>query len=456
MKQGARLGFRQEVGLKVDPKLLLTSQILQHTQQELEQAISTELNENPALERVPDDQTPLTDRQIERAVSGRDLKPRGDDRELWRSLPHDDTTPNWIELKSSESNLSDHLRAQLLPMLPREIRHVGDYVIGSLNESGYLYEPVEEIALGANCSIEEAQEVIDALKKCEPAGIGASGVQESLILQLRQDPTLEGRIARSIVREHLDLFTAGKINKIAKRYSVPSEVVQGAFERITACNPFPSDAFRSEDRTSQSREPGIQPDLVMHRTEAGWEIDVKGPQSSEFSINGYYKRRLELESSGKLEKDERRHLAHYVDRANDFIDCLEMRKRTLMRIGQYLIEKQGGFVSTGNASFLQSLTRSQMAHDLELHESTISRATQGKYVQLANGETVSFEVFFKAALRVQKMIEEILATENPDNPLSDERIAQILAEKGVVVARRTVNKYRDRTKLLSSRKRRSA
>jgi RNA polymerase sigma-54 factor len=97
-----------------------------------------------------------------------------------------------------------------------------------------------------------------------------------------------------------------------------------------------------------------------------------------------------------------------------------------------------------------------MAHDLELHESTISRATQGKYVQLANGETVSFEVFFKAALRVQKMIEEILATENPDNPLSDERIAQILAEKGVVVARRTVNKYRDRTKLLSSRKRRSA
>ena len=115
MKQGARLGFRQEVGLKVDPKLLLTSQILQHTQQELEQAISTELNENPALERVPDDQTPLTDRQIERAVSGRDLKPRGDDRELWRSLPHDDTTPSWIELKSSESNLSDHLRAQLLP-----------------------------------------------------------------------------------------------------------------------------------------------------------------------------------------------------------------------------------------------------------------------------------------------------------------------------------------------------
>ncbi|HLO98784.1 MAG TPA: hypothetical protein VK171_09345, partial [Fimbriimonas sp.] len=122
----------------------------------------------------------------------------------------------------------------------------------------------------------------------------------------------------------------------------------------------------------------------------------------------------------------------------------------------YLIENQSGFVSTGDAAFLQPLTRTQMARDLGMHESTISRATQGKFAQLANGEVISFEVFFKPALRIQKMIEEILATENPDNPLSDERIAQILAGKGVQVARRTVNKYRDRTKLLSSRKRRSA
>jgi len=97
-----------------------------------------------------------------------------------------------------------------------------------------------------------------------------------------------------------------------------------------------------------------------------------------------------------------------------------------------------------------------MAQDIGMHESTVSRATMGKFVQIANGEVVSFEVFFKPALRVQKMIEEILERENPNRPLSDEAIAKLLAERGVIVARRTVNKYRDRTKLLSSRARKSA
>jgi RNA polymerase sigma-54 factor len=456
MNQGARVGFRQDVGLKVDPKLLLSSQVLQYTQQELEQAISTELNENPALERLVSDHDPITDRQIEKAVSGRDLKPRGDDRELWRSLPVDDTTPSWIDLKFSESNLSDHLRAQLMPLLPTNLRPVGEYVIGSLNENGYLHEPVEEIALGGNCSIEDAQRVVTLLKSCEPAGIGASGIQESLFLQLKQDSSIEGRIAKAIVKEHLDLFTAGKVMKLARKFSVNADVINAAFAKITACTPFPGDAFRADNLSFNTREPGIQPDLVLTRDERGWEIEVKGPQSNEFTVNGYYKKRLELDSEKKIDKDEKRHLTHYVDRARDFIDSLEMRKRTLLRIGQYLIERQAGFVSTGDAAFLQPLTRTQLAHDLELHESTISRATQGKYVQLSNSETVSFDVFFKPALRIQKMIEEILATENPDNPLSDERISQMLADKGVHVARRTVNKYRDRTKLLSSRKRRSA
>lgn len=128
----------------------------------------------------------------------------------------------------------------------------------------------------------------------------------------------------------------------------------------------------------------------------------------------------------------------------------------MTKIGEYLVQQQGGFVATGDYAFLAPLTRSQMAKDLGVHESTISRATSDKFVQIGNGEVVSFDVFFKPALRVQKMIEDILQSENPANPLSDERIAEMLAERGVVIARRTVNKYRDKTKLLSSRKRRYA
>jgi RNA polymerase sigma-54 factor len=454
---GYRTSQRTDTGLRVDPKLLLSSQVLQHTQQELEQMIQTELSENPALERVASEEDPLTDRMIEKGVAGRDLKPRGDDREMWRSLPQDDDTPTWIELTSSTLSLRDHVSGQLLSSIPNNLRGVGEFVIGCLNENGYLYEPIEEIALGGNCSIEDAEFVVEQLRKCDPVGIGANGVQDSILLQLRHHETLEGKIARKIVRDHLDLFINGKHLKLAKKFSVTIDVIEVVFDLILACTPFPGESFHSASNTSEARLPAIQPDIVLTRTEQGWEVAIKGPSSIEFSLNGYYKKRLEnLQDDRRKDKDERRHVAHFVERAANFIDCIELRYKTMMRIGQYLIEKQIGFVSTGDAGFLVPLTRTVLAHDLDLHESTISRATQGKFVQLPTGETVSFDVFFKPALRVQKMIEEILATENPDNPLSDERIAQILATKGVDVARRTVNKYRDRTKLLSSRKRRSA
>jgi RNA polymerase sigma-54 factor len=454
---GYRTGQRLDTGLRVDPKLLLSSQVLQLTQQELEQMITTELSENPALERVASEDDPLTDRMIEKGVAGRDLKPRGDDREMWRSLPTDDDTPTWVELASSSPSLRDHVAGQLLSSIPKELRNAGEYVVGCLNDNGYLYEPVEEIALGGNCSIEQAELVIDQLRRCEPAGVGANGIQDSLLLQLRHHETVEGKIARKIVRDYLDLFTNGKHLKLAKKFRVTPDVINVAFELILACSPFPGEAFYSSSNTSEARMPAIQPDIVLSRSEQGWEVAVKGPSSIEFSLNGYYKKRLgELQDDRRKDKDERRHISHFVDRASSFIECLEQRSRTMLRIGQYLIEKQVGFVSTGDAAFLIPLTRTILAHDLKLHESTISRATQSKFVQLPTGETVSFDVFFKPALRIQKMIEEILATENPDNPLSDESIAQILSTKGVNVARRTVNKYRDRTKLLSSRKRRAA
>lgn len=457
MNTGYRVSQRQETGLRVDPKLLLSSQILQQSLQELTQAIEAELNENPALERTGHEAEEILERDILRNIAPRELRPRGDDRELWRSLPTDDDTPSWIDLTPSDTSLAEHLRAQLLPNLTEKLRHVGDFVIGSLTDTGYLYEPVEEVALGANCSIEEAEFVIRELKKCDPPGVGASGIQEALILQLKSDESLEGKVARQIVRDHLDLFTSGKRMKLARRFSVTPDVINEAFERILACSPFPGDAYRPSSSSHEARLPAIQPDLVLTRSEMGWEVAVKGPSSMEFTVNGYYKKRFEeLQTERSKDKDERRHLAHYLERANNFIESLEQRHKTLMKIGYYLIEKQSGFVSTGNHEFLLPLTRTQLAYDLGVHESTISRATQGKFVQLSSGETVSFEVFFKPALRVQKMIEDILATENPDNPLSDERIAAILATKGVHVARRTVNKYRDRTKLLSSRKRNSA
>lgn len=461
MAQGIRASQRAQTstGLRVDPKVVLNSQVMQYTIQELDQAIEAELADNPALERLHDDTEPLSEEIILRTVAPQELAPSSEDFEFLRSIPRDDADRvDWIDFAASTTTLWDHLRAQLLPMLPEPLRAVGAYTIECVNERGYLDAPVEEIALENNCSLADAETVVAALKECEPSGVGAADVRECLLLQLRDADTHERKLARAILKTHLDDFIARRTSRIARRYRVVTELVEAAFEEILALTPYPGEAFRvTTTHQSQSRPAGVVPDLVLQRTEAGWEVHVRGSDPASLRVDRTYKsRQRELQAMKRPPKGESRHVNEYVNRASRFIESIRQRRKTMKAIGEYLVRHQNGFVSTGRYEFLNPLTRSKMAKDLGVHESTVSRATMGKFVQIANGELVGFDVFFKPALRVQKMIAEILATENPSNPLSDEEIAEMLKRKGVSVARRTVNKYRDRGKLLSSRKRRSA
>lgn len=443
--------------LRVDPRVVLASQLLQLGQAELEQAIDTELNENPALERLHDDTEPLSEELILRTVAPQELRHRSEDYEVRRSLPNDDDAPDWMDLAASRTTLHEHLRAQLLPALPTGLRPLGEYVVECVNEKGYLTAEVEEIALATGSSLEHTKIVLKVLQRSEPAGVGARNLRECLLLQLRDGDTYEKKLARTIVRHSMDDFVARRVQTISRRLRVLPHVVEASFEEILALNPFPGENFAASHVAASSRSVGITPDLKLSRSDQGWSVEVLGPDPDSLKVSRAYNRRIkELEAMRNPPRDERRHLASQVQRASDFISCVEQRRRTMKRIGEYLVEHQTSFVSTGQYQFLMPLTRSRMASDLGIHESTVSRATMDKFVQIANGEIVPFEVFFKPALRIQKLIEEILSTENPSNPLSDETIAQMLAKKGVIVARRTVNKYRDRTKLLSSRKRRSA
>lgn len=463
MRQGVGPAHRLEtgVGLRVDPKVVLTSYVLQLTQQELDQAIDNELADNPALERLQEDTEPLTDEAILRAVAPHELRLSSDDFEFRRSILQDDgERADWTELASTTTSLLDHLRAQLLPSLPNELQHIGALMIECINEKGYLSSPVEEIALMANCPMEDVETVLNVLKQCEPCGVGAANVQECLLLQLRDADTVEKKLARAILKGHLDDFLARRTTRIMRRYRVLPEVVHAAFDEILQLTPFPGESFSTGPASAQSlrhRSSAVSPDVKLTLNETGWEIEVSGADPNSLTINRSYRRRLqELKNAARASNDEKQHVSEYVQKASNFIQSLYQRRKTLRRIAEYLVHHQNGFVSTGQYQFLRPLTRTLMAKDLGMHESTISRATTGKFVQIANGEVLSFEVFFKPALRVQKMIEEILERENPQNPLSDEAIAELLKQKGVHVARRTVNKYRDRGKLLSSRKRRSA
>lgn len=442
--------------LRVDPRVVLSSYLLQLNQAELDQALETELNENPALERLQDDQEPIQDEAILKAVAPHELKPSTDDHEFRRSLPQDEET-DWLDFASSGTSLWDHLRAQLIPMLPHSLQIVGEYMIECIDEKGYLSTPVEEVALATGCALEHAEWVLAKLQHCEPPGVGATTLQECLLLQLRNPETLEQKLARAIVKGYLDDLIARRTMKITRRFKVMPDVVEAAFQEVLLLTPYPGEAFGGVRSTRSTKGQGVSADLVLNRDETGWQIEVKGIDPANLVLNREYRKRYkELNTMERAPKDEKRHVSHYIQRAQDFIGCVSQRRQTMRKIGEYLVQHQTSFVSTGSYEFLRPLTRTKMAEDLGLHESTISRATMDKYVQIASGEIVPFEVFFKPALRIQKMIEEILQHENPDNPLSDEAIARLLEKKGVQVARRTVNKYRDRTKLLSSRKRRSA
>jgi len=444
--------------LRIDPRVILASQILELNQAELEQMVESELNENPALERIDDFEGPPSNEEILRSVAPRELMPMNECHEMWRSLPMDGgMETDWVDLASSSDTLWDHLRAQLFQRIERRLWSLGEYLVGSINDRGYLGCTPEEAALECGCSFEDAETSINALKTCEPAGVGATDLRECLMLQLRDAHSDEQKLARLILKNNWDDLVQRDAKSIKRKYKVPAELVEAAFEVVVSLNPFPGEGFANATATKPVRSMSAQPDIVLKRDEFGWSVEVQGPSVLSLRIDrAYDKRYQELESSKKGTKDERRHVYEFVERANRFLEAVSHRRRLMAEIGRYLVERQHGFVSTGEYRFLEPLTRSQLAQDLGAHESTVSRATNGKFVQIATGEIISFEIFFKPALRIQKLIEEILATENPDSPHSDESIARILEDQGVKVARRTVNKYRDRTKLLSSRRRKSA
>jgi RNA polymerase sigma-54 factor len=458
-KVQGRLSHRQSLKTttKVDPKVVLASQVLQLSQPDLVQTIERELAENPALERIDEPDSPITDEDVLRAIAPAELKRQTTDYEALRGLPSDLAT-DWVDLTPSNDSLWDHLRAQLEPETPRHLVGLMEYMVGSVNDRGYLTCTVEDAALDCGVSLEDAEAMLKRLQACEPAGVGATSLRECLILQLRDATEDAERMARFMLKSCWEDLVARNAETIQRKYKADPDLVEEAFEVILSLNPFPGEGYALHSHSAASdRTSPAMPDLQFTLDEAGWLIEVLGPSPMSLRVSRTYLRRQhELDNMRRAPKDEKRHVEEYVGRARLFKEALEQRRRLLGEMGRYLVAKQGGFISTGDYQFLKPLTRSRLARDLKVHESTISRATNGKFCQLPNGEIVPFEVFFKPALRVQKMIEEILTYENPSSPLSDERIREILAEKGVQVARRTVNKYRSRTKLLSSRQRRSA
>lgn len=461
---------KQILAQRIDPKLIMANTILQLSQMELQQVIEQELSENPAIELPEDDPCQGCDLPKslcidctfhKNAVSADDIDLSIYEIEQPFDFVGEEFEGDYVSNLECEVTLHDHLRAQLGAVALDNCIKVGEYLIANVQENGYFVGSLDDAAKEFGITREEAESVLAVIQKFDPAGVGARNLQECLRIQLEylEEQGQGNSVALAIVRKYWTDMVAGKEGRIARRLRVPVREVSKAIGFIKKrLNPYPGNAFRLPwDSKRGSESNTVRPDVIVRRTPAGYEIEIVATDQYYLGINTHYSQSYtEIKNGGgkKLSGDERKHIVEFVERADLFIRNINQRRRTLRLITKAVVEYQQGYLETGSRAFLRPLTRTRLARALEMHESTVSRATANKYIQLPSEEVVGFDFFFDNSVSTKDLIEEMIAAEDKSNPLSDQEIARLLKERGLNVARRTVVKYRESLKILSSRQRR--
>jgi len=480
---------------KIAPHLIQASEILQCSTQELVQAIERELMENPALEtadvstdgcvdcpkaiglcancprRNQADGSFVSPAEIQSTQPDNGSDPevgsnRNDDEYVDYTAQVDfDDHFDPITLKPSTTNLRDHLLSGLRSMASAgPILSTAEYLVNCIDDRGWLkYDEVEVLAV-LNIDNEILDKAIHLLQSCDPPGIGARDLRDCLLLQLKHLET-EGRghpLATKLVDQYWDSLAQRRYDQTARKLKTTREAVEEAVKFIqNELSPDPAGRYRQPwEYKPDTRSETIRPDVVIRRTVTGFEIEIASLQYPGLNVSARYRRLYDQIKSAahdsgdkkipRLSLQERRHIVQYVERADVFLKNLQQRQKTIEKITRCLIEAQQGFVETGSRSFLLPLTRTELARRTGLHESTVSRALLHKYVQMPSQEVLSFDSFFASAGSAKEAIATLIADESPEHPLSDEALRNELNEIGIVLARRTIVKYREALRIPAS------
>ncbi len=357
------------------------------------------------------------------------------------------------EIHSASGTLYDHLIWQLnaLPLSDRDFS-IAIAVIDAINGEGYLEETPEELMeafdLDPEVEMEELVTQIKQIQQFDPPGVGARDLQECLLIQLKQldDPSESARIARNWVEHHFKLLSSlnskQSLEQIARKLKTTPDMVSEALELIRSLDPKPG------EQIAPSAVEYVVPDLIVQKRGSHWEIELTPETSPKLRISPFYQTLKSAKTSG----DEKEYINHNIQEARWFLKSLQNRNETLFKVASHIFQMQSEFLEEGPAK-MKALTLKTIADAIEMHESTISRVTTNKYAQTPQG-IFELKYFFSSQLStadgdgtsgtaVRAMIKEIVDNEDPAKPTSDNKIAQMLAEKGVKVARRTVAKYRD-------------
>jgi RNA polymerase sigma-54 factor len=355
---------------------------------------------------------------------------------------------------SSPPSLQEHLMMQLhLSNVSKIGFKIGEFLIGNLDKRGYLAISTREAAELLRVPEEEVERVLKLIQTFEPAGVGARNLKECLLIQVEQK-NIDSPNIRRLIENHLKDLAEARYTRIAEALNITLAEVQRLKDLILTLDPKPGRNFSATNDTQY-----IVPDAIIQKVGDEYVVVMNDTIAPRLSINPYYRSLLYSEDK---ESTISKFLAHKLDSALWLIKSIEQRRITLSKVIKSIVDVQRDFLDYG-ITCLKPLTLKQIADKIGVHESTVSRAISGKYVQTPRG-LFELKFFFKNGLEnvdgssissesIKKMIKEMVAGEDPYNPLSDQKIADNLKKKGIVISRRTVAKYREETGIPSSAKR---
>jgi len=444
--------------------LAQTMTLLSMNNGELSQEIERVLNDNPALEmnserRCPHCKRLLLPEQI-CPVCSNPKSTNVDEPIVFLSPSRDfykqgdqfrDEYISGEDISSKYENLAEYVLQQLVFDLEQEDRKIAAFLLNLLDEDGFIHEEDINTAQYFHVPIKRIQKIRNIIKRADPIGVGSSTPEEALVTQLEilgENQDIPKHI-KNIMLEGLDLLLKKNYEALSKKLAITEKSIREAADFISKnLNPFPARAYWGSVRNPTADSPAvyIKPDVIIQLLNDDPNlpliVEVVLPYSGTLEINTLYKRAIQQANAEKKSD-----LKTDFDKATLFVKCLQQRNNTMQRLLGKITHYQKAFINEGE-KYHNSMTRASMAKELDVHESTISRAVSNKAVQMPDGRIIPLAKFFDRSLGVRAELKEIIENENPKQPLSDTKIVNKLKERGYEVARRTVAKYRSMEEIM--------
>ena len=475
------LGLQQSLiltqQLVMTPQLQQAIKLLQLSRLELAEMIQQEMEQNPALEEAgieelsdknitaleSDDSSPEKENPIKEVTIEEKVRTDMD----WENYINEYNStgrvytesenteaPNYEAFTSEKKTLQDHLQWQLMLYgLSKEEEKTGHVIIGNLNRDGYLCSDLEEIAKTTGSEIEQIENILSILQTFDPPGVCARDLRETLLIQVQQ-LGIDNPIITEIINNHLKNIENRNTKKIAKALKISLDDVRAAVKIIQYLEPKPGRKFSTDEPAY------ITPDIYVYKQGDDFKIIMNDDGLPKLKINQFYKNAIT--NGRKISKDAKNYLNEKMQSASWLIKSIHQRQKTIYLVMESILKFQKEFFEKGIA-YLKPLILKDIAEDIEMHESTISRVTTNKYAYTPQG-LFELKYFFNSSIEriggesmasasVKDRIRLLIENEDPESPFSDEKIASILQDSTIQIARRTVAKYRKVLNILPSNKR---